>query len=152
MSRFHLQHRLWGVALAGALLIVVLGMPWPVTAAASDALTVSITARTFAYEPESIRVPRGTRLTLALESLDAVHGFALDGHALEMTAEPGRSSQVTFVAEREGKFKFRCSVSCGALHPFMIGELVVEPEYPFARVVLATLVVSGGALAWFWKQ
>ena len=152
MSRVLLRRRLWIAALTAALLIGVIGIPWPATAAPPDALTVAITARAFAYAPESIRVPRGTRLTLSLESLDTVHGLSLDGHAVEMTAEPGRSSQATFVAGQNGKFKFRCSVSCGALHPFMIGEIVVEPEYPFARVALATLVVSAGALAWFWKR
>ncbi|MBI5879900.1 MAG: cupredoxin domain-containing protein [Chloroflexi bacterium] len=152
MSRIIYRRRLWIAVLTAALLIGVIGIPWPATAAPPDALTIAITARAFAYAPESIRVPRGARLTLTLESLDTVHGLSLDGHAVEMTAEPGRSSRATFVAEHEGKFKFRCSVSCGALHPFMIGEVVVEPEVPFARVTLATLVISGSALAWFWKR
>ena len=33
-----------------------------------------------------------------------------------------------------------CSVSCGPLHPFMIGELIVGPNVPLWRAVGAALV------------
>ena len=52
-----------------------------------------------------------------------------------------------FVADRAGKFRLRCSVTCGSLHPFMIGELVVGPNLPFWRAVGALLVVTLGGLA-----
>lgn len=152
MRRFPLPRRTWILALSGLLLVAVLAAPWPLDAAAPEDRTIAITARAFAFEPETIRVPRGTRLTLSLESLDAAHGLSLDGHAVNMTAEPGHAGQVTFSADSAGKFKFRCSVTCGALHPFMIGELVVEPEYPFARAALGVLVIGAGALAWFWQR
>ena len=66
--------------------------------------------------------------------------------------EPGKSAVVTFVADKEGKFKFRCSIPCGTLHPFMIGELNVEPNSPLARALAATLIVALGAVVWFWRD
>ncbi len=88
---------------------------------------------------------------MKLESTDAVHGLAVDGYDVNIQAEPGKSAEATFVADREGKFKFRCSVSCGALHPFLIGELQVSPEFPLARAIVATLIAALGALLYFWK-
>jgi heme/copper-type cytochrome/quinol oxidase subunit 2 len=75
----------------------------------------------------------------------------VDGYDVKTEVEPGQSAQVRFVADRPGKFKFRCSVSCGNLHPFMIGELVVEPNLPFWRAVMALLIAVVGATMFFWK-
>jgi hypothetical protein len=37
----------------------------------------------------------------------------------------GPDYPLTFVADRPGTFRLRCSVTCGAMHPFMIGKLQV---------------------------
>ncbi len=136
------------------LLLVIAAMliplPW-LAPMPPQARTIQVRARQFAYEPSVIQVQRGDTVTIHLESLDAAHGFYVDGYAVDLQAEPGKSAQATFVADREGKFRIRCSVSCGALHPFMIGELQVEPNAPFARAALATLVAALGALAFFWR-
>ena len=96
-------------------------------------------------------IQRGDTITIHLESLDSAHGLFIDGYDVDIHAEPGKSAEATFVADKEGKFKIRCSVSCGVLHPFMIGEMNVEPDFPFVRAVAATIIMSIGALAFFWK-
>jgi heme/copper-type cytochrome/quinol oxidase subunit 2 len=138
------------VATAGLLLLAAV-IPLPAAGAAPQTRTVAVRARQFAYEPGVIRVNRGDTLTVELESMDATHGLFIDGYGVNIDAEPGRSGQATFVADRPGSFKLRCSVSCGALHPFMIGEMVVEPNLPFTRALLLTLVAAAGAVAYFWK-
>ena len=45
-----------------------------------------------------------------------------------MDADWNRVSSVKFVADRSGKFVFRCTETCGNLHPFMTGELIVRPN------------------------
>ncbi len=85
-------------------------------------------------------------MLLTLQAADVVHGFYLDGYSIEARVEPGISQQVEFVADRAGKYRYRCSVSCGTLHPFMIGELVVGPNLTYVRAVGLTLVVLGATL------
>jgi cytochrome c oxidase subunit 2 len=107
---------------------------------------VTLAAEQFAYDPPVLRVNRGDRVLLTLQARDVVHGFYLDGYDIETRVEPGISQQVEFVADRVGKYRYRCSVSCGTLHPFMIGELVVEPNLIYGRAVGLTLVILGATL------
>jgi len=100
----------------------------------------------FAFEPGSVKVNQGDTVTLVLHSQDVTHGIYLDGYDVNIKAEPGKPAQATFVADRQGKFRFRCSVTCGAMHPFMIGELVVGPNLPFWRAVVALLIVVAGSI------
>jgi plastocyanin len=144
-------YRLLVAASAALVLLAAIVLPLPVMASAAHSRTVHIDARTFAYAPASISIQRGDTVTIELEALDAVHGLHLDGYDLNLVAEPGRRATATFVADKEGKFKFRCSVACGALHPFMIGELIVEPNVPLARALLITLAAVIAGIALFWK-
>lgn len=128
-----------------ALALVMAFVPLPAGAAPTER-HVRLEARSFEYSPNVIRVNRGDRVVLTLEAVDVVHGFYLDGHDVQVEAEPGLPAQVSFVAGQPGKFRFRCSVSCGALHPFMIGELIVEPNFPFWRALGLALVATLGAL------
>ncbi|MFO8035225.1 MAG: cupredoxin domain-containing protein [Anaerolineales bacterium] len=106
--------------------------------------TVEIQASQFAFQPAVVKVKPGDRVTLELTSTDVVHGLYLDGYDLEITADPGQTSSVTFTADRQGSFRFRCSVSCGALHPFMIGKLKVGSNLLLWRGGgLAALTVLG---------
>ncbi|MBI5649311.1 MAG: cupredoxin domain-containing protein [Chloroflexi bacterium] len=139
-------------AITGLLVLAALLIPLPLTTYQLQNHSITLNARTFAYEPATMRVQRGDTITLKLESLDAAHGLAIDGYPVDLRAEPGKSATITFVADREGKFALRCSVSCGALHPFMIGELIVEPELPRVRAMLVTLVTAFGAVMFFWSK
>ncbi len=132
------------VAWVGLALLVAFA---PVPAGATPVeRQVRLEARSFEFTPNVIRVNRGDRVVLTLEAVDFVHGFYLDGHDVRVEAEPGLPAQVSFIADRAGKFRFRCSVSCGPLHPFMIGELVVEPNLPFWRALGLALVATMGTL------
>ena len=50
--------------------------------------------------------------------------------------------------DRAGKFRYRCSVACGSLHPFMQGELVVRPNVPFAAGAAGVVLIGIALFAW----
>lgn len=134
------------------LVLLALLAPLPVMGAAPQERHITIAARSFAFEPGTVRVNRGDTVIVDLESTDVVHGLYVDGYGLATQAEPGRPGQLTFVADRSGAFRFRCNVACGNLHPFMIGKLVVGPNLTWLRAVAATLITAVGALVTFWKR
>lgn len=140
------------VASAALLALATIFVPLPTHPATPQTRTVNVDARQFAFEPATLDVQRGDTVALHLESLDASHGLSIDGYDVNIQAEPGKSADITFVADKPGTFKFRCSVTCGALHPFMIGELTVEPDFPLARAIAVTLIVAIGAVVFFWKE
>jgi ferredoxin len=80
------------------------------------------------------------------------HGFLLDGYPVEFIIKQqginylkytweddegkrqtdwDKVSEIEFVADKAGKFTFRCTQTCGNLHPFMTGELIVRPNTPY---------------------
>lgn len=135
-----------------ALVLLALLAPIPVTGAAPQERHIMISARSFAFEPGTVRVNRGDTVIVNLESTDVVHGLYLDGYGVSTQAEPGQPGQLTFVADRDGAFRFRCNVACGNLHPFMIGKLVVGPNLTWLRAIAATLITAVGAMTAFWVR
>ncbi|KAB2867458.1 MAG: hypothetical protein F9K46_00275 [Anaerolineae bacterium] len=124
------------------IILGVIVMTFPITQITSPQIrTITIDARQFEFAPHRIHINKGDRVIIQFTASDVVHGFYLDGYAIKERVEPGITKQIEFVAERTGKFRYRCSVSCGSLHPFMIGELVVGPNEPFWRAI--TLVIIG---------
>jgi cytochrome c oxidase subunit 2 len=126
-----------------ALLVLVIPLPFSPAPVTHE---VTMTADQFAFDPPVLRVNYGDRVRLTLKASDVVHGYYLDGYGIQTRVQPGISQQVEFVADQLGKYRYRCSVSCGTLHPFMIGELVVKPNLTFARAVGLTLVIMAGTL------
>lgn len=86
-------------------------------------------------------------MTLVLEAEDVTHGLYLDGYDVDLVAVPGRASRATFVADQPGKYRLRCSKVCGALHPFMLGELIVTPNAPFWRAIGLAVLAAIGTVA-----
>ncbi len=137
--------RFWlGAALAVAALGLALA-PAPSFPAPPTDRTIRISAHSFEYAPAIISINPGDRVTLELSSSDYVHGLYLDGYGLNLVAAPGQTERLTFTADTPGSFRFRCSVTCGALHPFMIGKLEVGPNWLLWRAVgLAFLAALAG--------
>jgi heme/copper-type cytochrome/quinol oxidase subunit 2 len=67
-----------------------------------------------------------------------VHGLYVDGYDVSIEADPGQTATLTFVADKSGSFRFRCNITCGAMHPFMIGKLTVGTnEWLYRSIGLA---------------
>ena len=127
------------------LALAILVLPAPASAA-PQTHSVALDAEQYQFTPGRLHVNQGDRVIITLTASDVVHGFYLDGYGLKTRVEPGVSQQIEFVADRPGKFHYRCSVPCGPIHPFMIGELVVGPNIPFWRIIGVMLVATAGML------
>ena len=131
--------------------MMIVVVPSPIALAARVARAerhFRIEASSFQYTPEAIHVNPGDHVTIDLVSTDVVHGLYIDGYDLNVTADPGQTATLTFVADRAGSFRMRCSVTCGALHPFMIGKFNVGSNDLLWRAIgLGVLVVIAGVWA-----
>ena len=154
MDLHHLARRLthwlrrsgWIVGL-GALAVLAVFAPIPLPASAPVSRHIRIEASQFQFTPGEIQINPGDRVTVELVSVDVVHGFSLDGYNFDLQADPGQTASGTFTASQPGVFRFRCSVACGNLHPFMIGKLHVGSNLLMLRGIALGLLAVAGALA-----
>lgn len=101
-----------------------------------------IKAKKFSYTPNIIKVNKGETVKIRLVSEDVHHGLFIDGYGEETSARPGQDGNLEFVASKPGRFAFRCSVTCGEFHPYMIGYLTVLPNTRF-NMFLALILIFG---------
>lgn len=103
-----------------------------------------IKARQYSYEPPKLDVNLGDTLYIKLVSLDVIHGFYLEGYDIDAEIKPNvkqfkvrkpsegfnwkDTSEISIVVNKTGKSRYRCSHTCGNMHPFMQGEIIVHPN------------------------
>jgi heme/copper-type cytochrome/quinol oxidase subunit 2 len=124
--------------------LVVAFVPLPVPRIAPQERMFRVEAGQFAYSPAELHVNPGDRVTIQLVSTDVVHGLYVDGYGVSAQADPGQPATLTFTADRPGSFRLRCNVTCGAMHPFMIGKLSVgRNQWLYRSVGLALVGLVG---------
>lgn len=85
-----------------------------------------IIAKQWSFVPDTITVSKGDTVRLKITSVDVTHGFALPDFDVSVNLQPGEEEVIEFVADKEGTFRFYCSVFCGSGHSSMDGNLVVQ--------------------------
>lgn len=141
----HPRLRHWPWFLLALVALAITFMPLPMGTAVPGSHELRIAASQYEYSPAVISVNQGDRVTIELVSTDVVHGLYLDGYELEVAADPGQTASLSFIADKSGTFRFRCSVTCGPLHPFMIGKLKVGNNTLLWRgLALAVLAAVAG--------
>lgn len=124
--------------------LVVAFAPLPVQSIAPQERIFEVDARQYAYSPSELKVNAGDTVTIQLVSNDVVHGLYVDSYNISVEADPGQTATLTFIANKPGSFRFRCDVTCGAMHPFMIGKLTVGTNaWLYRSFGLAALAVVG---------
>ena len=139
----------WLIWLGLALAAMI--VPIPAAATTPTDRTFQITASRFEYSPAVLTANPGDRVTIELVATDVVHGLSIDGYNLAITADPGQTARLTFVADRQGSFRFRCTVTCGNLHPFMTGKLQVGQNTLLYRAVALSGLALAAGLWRLWK-
>ena len=145
------RKKAWYLIFLSLVLAVVIPLLIQFFPAKPKTRTISLEAKKYGYSPSRIVVNKGDTIIFKPTSLDATHGFLLDGYPLEFIMRKGatflkytweddegglqsdwdRVAEVELVADKTGKFTFRCTQTCGNLHPFMTGELIVKPNSPY---------------------
>jgi nitrous-oxide reductase len=97
-----------------------------------DGVHVYMTAIRSHFTPDQIEVNEGDTVHLHITSLeqaeDQTHGFALNMYNINLSMEPGKHENVTFVADSAGVFPMYCTEFCSALHLEMAGYMLVKPK------------------------
>jgi heme/copper-type cytochrome/quinol oxidase subunit 2 len=128
--------------------LLILFLPFPQLKTTPTERHFQIEAESFQFSPAVLHVNPGDRVTIELTSTDVVHGLSIDNYEVMMAADPGKTVKAIFIADKTGTFRFRCSIACGNLHPFMIGKLQVGANMLFIRSVLLSILA---VLAGVWK-
>lgn len=129
---------------------------------------ILIKARQYSYEPAQIEVDYNDTLHIKLISMDVVHGFYLENYDIDAEVAPNIStfkvrnpsngynwkdtSEIVIVANQKGKFRYRCSHTCGNMHPFMQGVLIVKPNVLLYTSIGTILGFVLGMLAIFYVR
>jgi len=136
---------------------------------ASRTRYISLEAGKYGYTPARIVVNKGDTVVLRPHTVDVTHGFRLDDYPVELILRKGaafqkyswtddngkenidwdRITETKFVADKSGKFTYRCTQTCGNLHPFMTGELIVRPNTAYHLFVSLSIAVTIGLLMVF---
>ncbi|MBI2862256.1 MAG: cupredoxin domain-containing protein [Chloroflexi bacterium] len=140
------------VGIAALSTAVLAGTTYLVPSAGGGVKEFTLQASQFAYTPNIITVNKGDRVRLRVQPTDVSHGLYVDTYNVGVQASPGQEGVVEFVADRAGKFRFRCAETCGPFHPFMIGELEVQPNAPYGGALATAGLVGAGTMAFVWRK
>jgi cytochrome c oxidase subunit II len=83
-------------------------------------------AHIFSFEPQTISIPAGSRVTFYVTSTDVEHGFMVARTGINTMVTPGWVSSVSHTFKEPGKYLLVCHEYCGAGHQLMAGTIEVK--------------------------
>lgn len=89
---------------------------------------VHMVGRVWHWDPGTIHLPKGAKVTFYVTSDDVLHGFEIKGTTVNVTAVPGMVGKVTYTFDHPGVFEIVCNEFCGVGHQAMIGHIIVDAE------------------------
>lgn len=134
-------HKVLFFAILGSILIAITPIPMLEPMHPGEKAFV-IEADRYSYSPGVVQVNQGDQVLIKLVSNDVVHGLYIEDYDLNLTAEPGQTAELSFIAQKSGTFRLRCSETCGAMHPFMVGKLQVGNNQLLWRGSAAALLLG----------
>jgi cytochrome c oxidase subunit 2 len=94
---------------------------------------------------ETLYVPTGRTVELAMTSRDVIHSFYVPAFRVKKDVIPGRTTSVWFSALRPGVYPIFCAEYCGLDHSVMRGRVVALTPSEFAERFERTPRAPGGA-------
>ncbi len=83
-------------------------------------------AHVFSFEPATISVPAGSRVTFFVTSSDVEHGFYIPETGINTMVTPGWVSSVSHTFATRGTYLIACHEYCGLGHQYMAAAVVVK--------------------------
>lgn len=83
-------------------------------------------AQVFSFNPQTMTVPLGSKVTFYVTSPDVVHGFFIAKTDINMMAVPGWVNTQSHVFTRKGTYLLICHEYCGIGHQNMFGKIEVR--------------------------
>ena len=92
---------------------------------------INVKALQYRWDPEAIVVKKGERIKLIVESIDAPHGFELEGIQIpgwdtDNLLKKGENVTLEFAADESGVWDLVCTGYCGPGHAGMRGKYIVK--------------------------
>lgn len=88
----------------------------------TNTTTVAVKAKNWEFSEPEFHIPKGTDVTMSLESTEGIHGIAIRG--TDYNIANGASATIN-IAEA-GEYELYCSIPCGTGHAEMKSKLIVE--------------------------
>jgi plastocyanin len=92
---------------------------------ADDARRIEVTATSFEFDPDEIRVDAGENIAIVLTSEDILHDFTIEELGAHVSADQGETEEGGFMADEPGRYTYYCTVT-GHREAGMEGTLIVE--------------------------
>lgn len=86
---------------------------------------VVLVAQAFAYTPQDIEIPVGSKVKFIATTKDVIHGFEVAGTNINMMLEPGYVSEKVTTVDKVGEYLILCNEYCGLGHAMMTSKLKV---------------------------
>jgi Heme/copper-type cytochrome/quinol oxidases, subunit 2 len=87
---------------------------------------VHLLARMWAFQPNRIEIPVGSKVTIYTTSIDVQHGFEIERKVVNLMTIPGAVNKMEVVFNKPGTYRIVCNEYCGMGHPSMYGEIIVK--------------------------
>jgi heme/copper-type cytochrome/quinol oxidase subunit 2 len=93
-----------------------------------DQRIVSVTVRSYKFQPSPIVVRQGENVRLEATSKDITHNIEIPKLGINQTLEPMKTEIITFQAQKPGRYVMACSVNCGLGTENLEGLIVIIPK------------------------
>src|SRR3546814_8908125 len=75
---------------------------------ADDARRIEVTATSFEFDPDEIRVDAGENIAIVLTSEDILHDFTIEELGAHVSADQGETEEGGFMADEPGRYTYYC--------------------------------------------
>lgn len=89
---------------------------------------LQMVARMWAFQPSTVRLPKGSTVNLYLTSQDIIHGFKVERKNVNLMAAPGAINYMQVTFNEPGEYQYACHEFCGAAHHTMAGRFIIEDD------------------------